>query len=57
MPLYSSETLTNAIEGEFDNGHEIKKSPEVEICSDSSWHYLFIHHTKVEKTEERLREI
>ncbi len=56
MPLYSSETLSNAVEGDIDNGHESKKGPEVEICPDSSWHYLFIHHTKVEKTEAKLKE-
>lgn len=57
MPLYNNpENLTDAIKGEINNGHDIGKSPEVEVCSDSSWHYLFIHHTKVEKTEERLKE-
>ncbi|MCM1312363.1 MAG: transcriptional regulator [Bacteroides sp.] len=58
MPLYSSETLTNAIEGENDNRQESKKCLEVEMCPDASdkdWHYLFIHHTKVGKTEELLR--
>lgn len=52
MPLYSTETQTNAVVGKQDNGQELVSSPEVAICTETTdalpWCYLFIHHARVD---------
>lgn len=52
MPLYSTETQVNAKVGKQNNGQGVIPKPEVEICANTKeavpWHYLFIHHAKVD---------
>lgn len=52
MPLYSTETQTNAVIGKQDNGQELVSSPEVAVCAEATdalpWCYLFIHHARVD---------
>lgn len=52
MPLYSTETQTNAGVGKRDSGQEFIPGPEVAVCAETeeahSWCYLFIHHARVD---------
>lgn len=58
MPLYSTGTQANAIEGKTDNeplcGSEVKNLPQ--WGSGCSWCYLFVHHAKVDKVSKVLNE-
>lgn len=58
MPLYSTETHANAIEGKTDNGPLC--GSEVEVLSPNDlncpWCYLFVHHAKVDKISKVLNE-
>lgn len=58
MTLYSIGTQTNA-RGKNENGPKRIFDPEVEICArtkeETSWCYLFIHHTKVDTVSKILQ--
>lgn len=59
MTLYSTGIQTNAKEGKYRNeqekssGSEVKNYPQTK--EETSWCYLFIHHTKVEAVSQKLR--
>lgn len=59
MPLYSTEKLTNANEGNTHTG-PVLCGPEGEKCAENngnpSWFYLFVHHSKLEKVNKILNE-
>ncbi len=58
--VYSSVTLTNVMGDNFSNGIGHVQIPEVRGLSkgkeDTDWYYLFIHHTKVNAVNEKLKE-
>ena len=58
MPLYSTGTQANAIEGKTDNeplfGSEVKNLPQ--WGSGCSWCYLFVHPDKVDNVSKVLNE-
>lgn len=58
MTLDSTGTSANAVDSKPDNepttiGPEVRNCPDVK--EDLCWSYLFIHHAKVDKIEERLK--
>lgn len=60
MSLYSSETLSNAAEGESDNGSN-DFEPEKEMCpkgrkEELSWCYCFVYYAQLKLVEEKLNE-
>lgn len=60
MSLDSTETLTNANEGNFENGSKFILGPKGEMYSQTHerepWCYLFLHHAKVEIVRKKLEE-
>lgn len=58
MTLYSTAVQTNAKESKQKNGQEKISGSEVKKCTETkentSWCYLFIHHTKVETVGKKL---
>ncbi len=60
MSLDSTETLTKAIGGKFNNGSETASDPEVEVCTGDkqpvSWCYLFVHHAKTDQISKKIKE-
>lgn len=62
MSLYSSETVSNASKGKYIAEPDMSSDSEVKSMSklwDSydSWHYVFVHHARVNEFENKLKSV